>query len=104
MSLFDFFRKRSSVAPGEVVNPPTDRRRRARAQVPPGTSVLIVDDSKTMVAALGRMLRDNHFEIFEALDGESALEVLRKNKPNLIFLDIILPGINGFEVLRRIRR
>ncbi len=104
MSLFDFFRKRSPVAPVEVVNPPSDRRRRARAQVPPGTSILIVDDSKTMVAALGRMLRDNHFEIFEAFDGESALEVLRKNKPNLIFLDIILPGINGFEVLRRIRR
>ena len=57
-----------------------------------------------MVAALGRMLRDNQFEIFEAFDGESGLEVLRKNKPSLIFLDIILPGINGFKVLRRIRR
>ena len=102
--MFDFFRKRSPVAPVAVANPPTDRRRRARAEVPSGTSVLIIDDSKTMVAALGRMLRDNQFEIFEALDGEAGLEVLRKNKPSLIFLDIILPGINGFEVLRRIRR
>ena len=104
MSLFDYFRRQTPVAPVELVNTPTERRRRARAQVPPGTSVLIIDDSKTMVAALGRMLRDNQFEIFEAFDGESGLEVLRKNKPSLIFLDIILPGINGFEVLRRIRR
>lgn len=57
-----------------------------------------------MVAALGKMPRENHFKIFEAYDGEAAFEVLRTNKPNLIFLDIILPGMSGFDVLRRIRR
>ncbi len=57
-----------------------------------------------MVAALGHMLRENGFDILEALDGESALEILRKNKPDMIFLDIVLPGITGFDVLRRIRR
>ena len=57
-----------------------------------------------MVAALGKMLRENHFNTLEALDGEAGLEVLKKNKPDLIFLDIILPGIIGVDVLRRIRR
>ena len=57
-----------------------------------------------MVAALGRMLRENGFVIPEAFDGETALELLRKNKPSLIFLDIVLPGISGFDVLRRVRR
>ncbi len=50
------------------------------------------------------MLRENGFVILEAFDGETALELLRKNKPNLIFLDIVLPGISGFDVLRRVRR
>lgn len=105
MALFNFFRKRAVVVePATTSSAPRDRRRRPRMNVPAGTSVLIVDDSKTMVAALGKMLRENNFTIFEALDGEAGLEVLRKNKPDLIFLDVILPGISGFDVLRRIRR
>ena len=55
----------------------------------PGASILIIDDSKTMVAALARMLHENQFTILETFDGESGLELLRKNKPSLIFLDII---------------
>ena len=43
------------------------------------------------------MLRENGFTILEAFDGEAALELLRKNKPSLIFLDIVLPGISGFD-------
>ncbi|MCC7067899.1 MAG: response regulator [Burkholderiales bacterium] len=112
MALFDFFRRRPApdapheVATVEVGTPtaPPERRRRARASVAPGTQILIVDDSKTMVAALGRMLRENGFDILEAFDGEQALELLRKNKPSLIFLDIVLPGMTGFDVLRRVRR
>ena len=105
MAFIDFFRKRVvAVEPVATDIGPQERRRQPRKKVPPGTSVLIIDDSKTMVAALGRMLRENHFKIFEALDGEAAFEVLRTNKPDLIFLDIILPGMSGFDVLRRIRR
>ena len=57
-----------------------------------------------MVAALGGMLRENHFTVLEALSGEAGLEILRKNKPDVIFLDIVMPGMSGFDVLRRIRR
>ena len=105
MPFFDYFRKRFLAAePAVVSDKPVERRLRPRGRVPAGASVLIIDDSKTMVAALGRMLRDNQFTVLEALDGEAGLEVLQKNKPNLIFLDIMLPGISGFDVLRRIRR
>lgn len=105
MPFFDYFRKRFLAAePAVVSDKPVERRLRPRARVPAGASVLIIDDSKTMVAALGRMLRDNQFTVLEALDGEAGLEVLQKNKPSLIFLDIMLPGISGFDVLRRIRR
>lgn len=105
MALFDFFRKRVAVpAPETVTDKPSDRRQKPRRQIPPGTTVLIIDDSKTMVAALGRMLRENQFTTLEAHSGEAGLEILRKNKPNLIFLDIVMPGMSGFDVLRRIRR
>jgi DNA-binding response OmpR family regulator len=90
-------------APATPVKP-VDRRLSPRQRMPQGSSILIIDDSKTMVAALGNMLRQNNFTIFEALDGEAGLEVLRKQKPSLIFLDLVLPGISGFDVLRRIRR
>ena len=121
MSLFDFWLKKlapkvAARLPTHVPGPisqdaaidlplqPVERRHSPRRSLPPGSSVLIIDDSKTMVAALGKMLRQNHFTIFEALDGEAGLEVLRKQKPSLIFLDLVLPGISGFDVLRRIRR
>jgi DNA-binding response OmpR family regulator len=108
VAIFDYF-KRRTVAATHPVRPvgragPLERRRQPRGPIPADASVLIIDDSKTMVAALGRMLRENKFTILEALDGETGLELLRKHKPSLIFLDIILPGISGFDVLRRIRR
>jgi DNA-binding response OmpR family regulator len=80
-----------------------ERRRQPRAQAA-GLKALIVDDSKTVVAFLGRMLQQNRFQIFEAFDGESALTILETSDVDIVFLDIVLPGINGFEVLRKIRR
>ncbi len=106
MGFFDFLRSRfgRKAAPPVVETAPSDRRRKARKVVPPGMTILIVDDSKTVVAALRKMLRENNFATLEAYDAESALEILRKNKPALIFLDIVLPKMTGFDALRRIRR
>jgi len=105
MGLFDFVKKVMGADPAVVVpDKPSDRRHRQRKIVPPGTTVLIVDDSKTVVAVLRKMLRENNFTTLEAYDAESALELLRKNKPDLIFLDIVLPKMSGFDALRRIRR
>ncbi len=89
--------------PGEVVAPP-ERRSRRRVDARRGTRALIVDDSATIVAVLRKTLRSVGFVTLEALNGETGLELARHEKPELIFLDIVLPGMNGFAVLRNLRR
>nr|WP_245594027.1 response regulator [Arenimonas metalli] len=69
-----------------------------------GTRMLVVDDSPTIVALLGRMLRQNDYTVLEAADAESGLEIARTQAPELIFLDIVLPGMDGFAALRQLRR
>ena len=68
-----------------------------------GARVMVVDDSATIRAVLGRMLEVDGYQVTRAADGESALELARVEPPTLIFLDIVLPGINGFSVLRTLR-
>lgn len=81
-----------------------ERRKRNRINAREGTRVLIIDDSRTIVTALKKFLRSAGYETQEADDAESGLEMLRQQKPDLIFLDIVLPGMNGFAALRAIRR
>jgi twitching motility two-component system response regulator PilH len=83
---------------------PVDRRVRTRLGVMPGSRALVVDDSATIVAMLKRMLVQNGFETLEAGDAETGLELARWQQPDLIFLDIVLPGMNGFTALRILRR
>lgn len=68
-----------------------------------GARILVVDDSATIRAVLGRMLEVDGYEVLRAADGESALEMARAEPPAMIFLDIVLPGMNGFAVLRALR-
>ena len=68
-----------------------------------GARVLVVDDSATIRAVLGRMLEVEGYAVTRAADGERALEMARSEPPDLIFLDIVLPGMNGFAVLRALR-
>jgi twitching motility two-component system response regulator PilH len=83
---------------------PVDRRVRSRLGVMPGSRALVVDDSATIVAMLKRMLVQNGFETIEAGDAETGLEMARWQQPDLIFLDIVLPGMNGFTALRILRK
>lgn len=80
-----------------------ERREKPRNNARPGTRVLIIDDSPTVVALLGRMLRQNGYRTMEALSAESGLEMARKERPELVFLDIVLPEMDGFAALRRLR-
>ena len=95
----------------ELLGPPDvgpdgiDRRaKKPRVNAMPGTRVLVIDDSPTIVALLRRMLLQNGFEVLEAGDAEAGLEIARSGPLDLLFLDIVLPGMNGFEALRRLRR
>lgn len=65
--------------------------------------MLVVDDSATIRAVLGKMLTQNGHVVLKAADGESALETARRDRPDLIFLDIVMPGMSGFAVLRSLR-
>lgn len=68
-----------------------------------GKKILIVDDEKDPRSALATAFRNEGFEVFEAGDGEEGLQLVLKEKPDLILLDIIMPKINGLEVLERIK-
>jgi len=81
-----------------------ERRSKPRVNARTGTRMLVIDDSATIVALLSRMLRQNGYTILEAEDAESGLEIARTQLPDLIFLDIVLPGMDGFAALRQLRR
>ena len=81
-----------------------ERRERTRRNARAGSRMLVIDDSATIVALLKRMLQQNHFEVLEAFDAESGIEIARREVPDLIFLDIVLPGMDGFNALRTLRR
>ena len=81
-----------------------ERREKMRLNARPGTRMLVIDDSATIVALLSRMLRQNGYTVLEAEDAEKGLEIARTQAPELIFLDIVLPGMDGFAALRQLRR
>jgi DNA-binding response OmpR family regulator len=67
------------------------------------TKVLVVEDDSFLRDLITRELSKKGFTIFEAVDGEKALSRLESVTPDIVLLDIILPAIDGFEVLEKIR-
>lgn len=65
--------------------------------------VLVVDDTKNIRALLTKCLEHEGYDVKTAVDGKTALEIISKERFDLIFLDIRMPEISGTEVLRRIR-
>ena len=110
MSILNRFRSIVGSKPDEAAPAPTpatewtDRRKRKRINAREGTRVLIIDDSPTIVAALRKILRSAKYEVLEAGDAETGIEIARDQKPELVFLDIVLPGMNGFAALRTMRK
>ncbi|MDR0529702.1 MAG: response regulator [Zoogloeaceae bacterium] len=111
MGLFDNFRLFFKADPNAEEEPislepgvPEERRHKPRLNPREGTRVLVIDDSRTITSALKRILRSAGCVAFEAEDAESGLRLVLSHKPELIFLDIVLPGINGFAALRALRR
>jgi twitching motility two-component system response regulator PilH len=91
------------LVPTEPVAPP-ERRAGVRVNAREGLRVLIIDDSTTIIAVLGKMMRQNGYEVAGAPDAESGIPLARTFRPDLIYLDIVLPGMNGFDCLRALRR
>ena len=89
---------------GGSERPPPQRRAGPRLNARGGMRVLVVDDSTTVVTLLGRMLRQNGYVVLEAFDAEKGIELALAERPDLVFLDIVLPGMSGFAALRQLRR
>lgn len=66
--------------------------------------ILLVEDDVFMVDLLAREFKGAGFEVLVAKTGSEGVEKFREAKPDLILLDIMLPGLNGFDALRQIRR
>jgi DNA-binding response OmpR family regulator len=69
----------------------------------PKRRVLIVDDEPNIVLSLDFLLRQQGYEVSVARDGEEALAAAEDWRPDLMVLDVMLPGLDGFEVCRRLR-
>ena len=65
--------------------------------------ILVVDDEKDLVDILAFNLRREQYDVATAADGEKALESARRDPPDLVILDLMMPGIGGLEVCRRMR-
>lgn len=65
--------------------------------------VLIIEDDKFLRELISQKLMKENYETSEAIDGEEGIKKIKEEKPHLVLLDLILPGIDGFEVLSRMR-
>lgn len=65
--------------------------------------ILVVDDEPHLCNVVHRILKKEGYEVATAGDGEKALELIRETAPDLVLLDIIMPGMDGREVCRKVR-
>jgi two-component system, NtrC family, response regulator AtoC len=67
-------------------------------------SILIVDDEALTLRTIGRALEAEGYDVLSAINGEDALKLIAEEKPDLALLDVVLPGINGIEVLAQAKK
>jgi len=65
--------------------------------------ILFIEDERALHKSLGEILSINGFELISAYDGEEGLKLAKESKPDLILLDLILPKLHGFDVLKKIK-
>lgn len=92
--------KSQTLADQEITEPTIETK------VDPSTAeakILVIEDDQFLRDLLRTKLEKESFSVSVAIDGPTGLDMIMKEKPQVILLDIILPGIDGFEILRRIR-
>jgi len=65
--------------------------------------VMVVDDSRMVRSVVRKILTKNNIEVLECEDGEQAVIAIEKEQPDVVLLDVVMPGMDGNEVLRRVR-
>lgn len=66
--------------------------------------ILVVDDDAALAEMIGIVLRAEGYDVFDCYDGDEAFRAFQKHEPNLVLLDVMLPGKNGFQICQAIRR
>ncbi|MDD5606568.1 MAG: response regulator [Candidatus Pacebacteria bacterium] len=66
--------------------------------------LLIVEDDQFLRELVAKKIREENYEVVEASDGEEGLKKVKEAKPDLVLLDLMLPGIDGFHVLEQIKK
>ena len=69
----------------------------------PGNKILIVDDEPNIVRSLSFVLNKEGYDVSIAEDGDQAMAMIRGSKPNIIFLDVMMPKKNGYDVCQEIK-
>jgi len=70
----------------------------------PAAKILVIDDEQSLINLVSAYLRPEGYEVYTAADGLAGLKAARSLQPNLIVLDIMLPGLDGLELLAQLRR
>ena len=65
--------------------------------------ILVIDDDKDIVIYLTTLMEDNGYDTVSAVDGVDGLAKVKAEKPDLILLDIMMPGLDGYEVAKRLK-
>ncbi len=68
-----------------------------------GKTILVVDDEPFILKSLTFILKKGDFDVIEARDGEEAVAMIEQHKPSLVFLDVMMPKMNGYDVIRKVR-
>src|SRR5262249_10007050 len=91
-----------------ILGEPLPKRRTAASDIPTRSDrslrVLVVDDNVDAAESFSTLLRQSGHEVFLAHDGPTALSVAARENPRVVFLDIGLPGMDGYEVCRQLRK
>lgn len=82
----------------------TERRSEERVKLPAVATILIVDDSRTAIAVLSKTLEPTGYSIISASNGEEGIEMAKIHQPDMILMDVIMPGLNGFQATRILRK
>ena len=71
--------------------------------MPKSKKIIILEDDRILLKALNIELISNGFEVLSATDGASGIKIIEKENPDLVLLDLVMPKMHGFEVLKKLK-